>query len=229
MNLKAIVVAGVAMLCASPAALCAKKAVAEPDSLSMAVGTVFGHDLSVQLDRLRSLGVAVELEPFLKSMEAQLRNRPGIFTPEEANAWLDRYIAATRPAELPDVLSPESQQAFLDSVAALPGAVRYPDGLIMIVELEGEGPMPVDTDTVRVMYTGRFYDGGEFDATSSPLEFQVSQVTPGFSEGLKMMRPGGRYRIVMPASLGYGAEGIPGAVPGNAALDFTVDFLGIKP
>ncbi len=52
-------------------------------------------------------------------------------------------------------------------------------------------------------------------------------MTPGFSEGLKLMKPGGRYRIVMPASLGYGPDGIPGAIPGNAALDFTVELISI--
>ena len=43
------------------------------------------------------------------------------------------------------------------------------------------------------------------------------------------MRPGGRYRLVMPASLGYGTAGIPGVIPGNAALDFTVDLIEIIP
>lgn len=202
---------------------------ATADSLSMAVGTAFGHDIGVQLDRLRSLGLNVDVDVFMQSMAAQLRGSDTGFTPAEANAWLDRYIASTRPDDLPDVLSAESQQAFLDSIASLPGAVRYPDGLIMIVELEGEGAMPTDSDVVKVMYTGRFYNGTQFDSTSTPIEFGVNQVTPGFSEGLKLMRPGGRYRIVMPASLAYGEEGIPGAVPGNAALDFTVNLVGIRP
>ena len=52
---------------------------------------------------------------------------------------------------------------------------------------------------------------------------------PGFSEGLKLMKPGGRYRIVIPASLGYGAQGVPGDIPPNAALDFHIDLLEILP
>lgn len=217
------------LLSLSPAAM-AKNGVAAQaqDSLSLAVGTAFGHDLAIQLDRLRSLGVAVDLDTFIDAMNSQLRGIPSAFTPDEANEWLDRYIAATRPDDLPDVLSLESQQAFLDSVASLPGAVRFPDGLIMIVELEGEGPMPLASDNVRVMYTGRFYDGREFDATTQPIEFRVADMTPGFAEGLKQMKPGGRYRLVIPASLAYGPEGIPGAIPGNAALDFTVNLLSVK-
>ncbi|MBP2691587.1 MAG: FKBP-type peptidyl-prolyl cis-trans isomerase, partial [Muribaculaceae bacterium] len=52
---------------------------------------------------------------------------------------------------------------------------------------------------------------------------------PGFTEGLKMMRPGGRYQVIIPASLGYGERGVPGAIPPNAALDFTVDLLQVIP
>ncbi len=77
------------------------------------------------------------------------------------------------------------------------------------------------------MYTGRFYDGVEFDRTDSPVTFAVADLTPGFSIGLTMMRPGGRYRLAIPSSLAYGPQGIPGAIPGNAALDFTVDLIRI--
>lgn len=225
MKLKTLIIAGAACLCASPA-IDAQNTPA--DSLSMAVGTAFGHDIAVSLQRLRSLGVAVDVGVFLKTVEAELKGETTAFTVDQANAWLDRYIAATRPDELPDALSVESQQAFVDSIAALPGAVRFPDGLVMIVELEGEGAMPSDSDIVRVMYTGRFFDGVEFDATTSPIEFKVTDVTPGFSEGLRHMKPGGRYRLVMPSHIAYGPEGIPGAIPGNAALDFTVDLVSIK-
>ena len=227
MKVKTMLVAATAMLLASTSAP-AQNSISEADTLSLAVGTSFGHDIGIQLQRLRSLGLNVDLNVFMRAVEAELNGRSSGMSVSDATAWLDHYIASSRPSELPDVFTPQSQQAFLDSVASLPGAVRYPDGLIMIVELEGEGPMPVDSDRVRVMYTGRFSDGIEFDATTQPIEFGVTEVTPGFSEGLKMMRPGGRYRIVMPATLAYGSEGIPGAVPGNAALDFTVDLVGIN-
>lgn len=226
MNLKALFLAGAAALCTAPV-LTAKEAAAA-DSLSNAVGVSFGHDIAVSLQRLRSLGVAVDFDVFLKAVDNELRGNAGMFTYEQATEWLDRYIAATRPDELPDDFSVESQQAFLDSVKAQPGAVVFPDGLVMFVETEGEGPMPLLIDTVRVMYVGRFANGQEFDATTTPIEFKVSDMAPGFSEGLRQMKPGGRYRLVIPSQLAYGAEGIPGAVPGNAVLDFTVDLLEIK-
>lgn len=227
MSFKKIFIAGAVCLCTASATFA--RSSADTDSLSVAVGTSFGHDIAVQLQRLRSLGVAVDVDVFAETLTKVLHGENAGMTNEEATAWLDNYIASTRPTDLPDTFTPESQDDFLDSVAALPGAVRYPDGLIMIVELEGEGAMPVLSDTVRLMYSGRLSDGREFDATTAPVEFGVDRVTPGFSEGLQLMRPGGRYRIVMPASLAYGVEGIPGVIPGNAALDFTVDLLAVKP
>lgn len=214
-------------MCAAPGVFALSP---EPaDSLSTAVGTVLGNYIGESLSQMRSLGLNVDRGIFIRTMEKMLLGEPTGFTVDEANAWLDRYIASTRPHDLPDAFTVASQQAFLDSVAALPGAVSYPSGLILIVETEGEGAMPDDTDSVKLMYSGKFYDGTEFDATSAPVVFRVSDVTPGFSEGLKLMRPGGRYRIVMPPSLAYGPEGIPGAIPGNAALDFTVDLISVSP
>ena len=98
------------------------------------------------------------------------------------------------------------------------------------METEGEGAQPVSGDEVEVTYTGRLSDGSVFDSTDSPITFGVDRVVPGFSEGLKLMKPGGRYRIVMPASLAYGERGAGGGIiPPGAAVDFTVDLIGIKP
>lgn len=225
MNLRHIAIVG-ATLCMAPAVTAQ---ISPADSLSVAVGTVLGDYIGGSLQRMRSLGLTVDPDVFIRTMDTMLRGSSTGFTVEQANAWIDNYIAKTRPNDLPDKFTIESQQSYLDSVASLPGAVRYPDGLILFVDLEGEGTMPTDNDIVRLMYTGRFYEGTEFDATTSPIEFAVSELAPGFSEGLKLMRPGGRYRLVIPSELAYGPDGIPGAVPGNAVLDFNIDLLGIKP
>jgi FKBP-type peptidyl-prolyl cis-trans isomerase len=54
-------------------------------------------------------------------------------------------------------------------------------------------------------------------------------VIKGFAEGLKLMRLGGKYRVIIPSELAYGERGINGVVPGNAALDFTVTLDAIQP
>lgn len=146
------------------------------------------------------------------------------FTPESAQAYIDRQVAPGEAKEFSD----ESQAAFLAEAARAEGAVTTPSGLVFQVITEGEGPYPTDSDTVSVLYTGRLSDGDTFDTTEQPIDLKVAGVVPGFSEGLRMMKPGGRYRIVIPATLAYGKEGIRGVIPGGAAIDFTVDLLGIK-
>ena len=217
---------------ATAAAVALGAAAAEPqpaDSLSVALGTVIGEQLRQRVDNLASIVGPFDIDAFVATVNDILHARPTAFTPEEADAWIDAYVAATRPAEdLPEVFTPESQQEFLNRMAATEGAVTTPSGLVFIVETEGEGPMPGPQDKVSVMYSGRLYDGRLFDATGSPIQFGVSELTPGFSEGLQMMRPGGRYRLIIPASGAYGPQGISGIIPGNAALDFVVDLISVN-
>ena len=70
-------------------------------------------------------------------------------------------------------------------------------------------------------------DGSEFDAGKA-AKFKVTRVVPGFSQGLKLMQPGGKYRLCIPAALGYGSEGY-GSVPANADLVFEVEMLSFAP
>ncbi len=100
-------------------------------------------------------------------------------------------------------------------------------GLGYSVVKPGEGPKPTDTDVVLVNYKGTLAtDGKEFDANQR-TPFPVSQVVPGFSEGLKLMQKGGSYKLCIPAALGYGAQST-GPIPPNSDLVFTVDLLDFK-
>ena len=91
----------------------------------------------------------------------------------------------------------------------------------------GTGAAPRDSDTVSVKYTGMLAtDGTTFDQ-SERAEFGVTQVIPGFAEGLKLLKVGGSIRLCIPAALGYGATGA-GAIPANADLVFEVALLDIK-
>lgn len=218
------------MMVTTVAAFGAAAAPVQPaDSLSVALGTVIGEQLRQRVDQLVSIVGPIDTDVFVGAVADVLHARPTGFSPEQADAWIDAYVARTRPEEdVPEVFTVESQQAYLDSVAATPGAITTPSGLVFIVDLEGEGPMPKPDEKVSVMYSGRLSDGRLFDATGSPIQFKVSELTPGFSEALQLMRPGGKYHIVIPASGAYGAQGISGIIPGNAALDFRVELIKVN-
>lgn len=98
------------------------------------------------------------------------------------------------------------------------------DGLTYTVIKPGKGEKPGADAKVKVNYKGMLAaDGSEFDQGDG-AEFKVGGVIPGFAQGLQLMQPGGRYRVCIPAALGYGEAGT-GPIPANADLVFEVDLL----
>ncbi len=119
--------------------------------------------------------------------------------------------------------------AFLEANKAKPGVRVTSSGLQYQIITEGTGPAPEAKDEVRVHYSGTFLDGSVFDSSierGEPAEFRLSQVIPGWTEGLKMMRVGGKRKLFIPPSLAYGPGGRPG-IPPNSMLIFEVELLDI--
>ncbi len=128
----------------------------------------------------------------------------------------------------PDTVSVESQEIFLNEQLNRSGVTKTKSGLLFEVIKDGYGATPKSGDKVIVKYTGRLADGTIFDQTGEETAtFDVDHLVPGFSEGLKMMKAGGTYRMFIPASLGYGSQNIQGVIPGNSALDFTVELINV--
>lgn len=128
----------------------------------------------------------------------------------------------------PDSVSVESQEAFLNEQLKRPGVTKTESGLLFEVIKEGYGASPVSGNKVIVKYTGRLADGTVFDQTGDKsVTFPIDNLVPGFTEGLKMMKAGGKYRLFIPARLGYGSQNVQGVIPGNSALDFTVDLINV--
>ena len=121
-------------------------------------------------------------------------------------------------------------QAFLDEAAAEEGAIRTESGLVFKQLKAGYGPKPEDGDRVEVHYTGSLIDGTVFDSSvkrGRPSKFALNRVIKGWTEGLKMMKGGGKARLVIPPHLGYGVRGKPPTIPPSATLVFEVELLGI--
>lgn len=110
--------------------------------------------------------------------------------------------------------------------------VKTQSGLIFQSIKEGTGPSPTAADTVRVHYRGTFPDSGkEFDSSHSrgePAEFPLRRVIPCWTEGVQMMKVGGKAKLTCPPAIAYGAAGAPPAVPPNSTLVFEVELLAIK-
>ena len=129
--------------------------------------------------------------------------------------------AQAAPAQTVSTLSPPTGAANVTSST----------GLIYTSLKEGSGASPQATDTVRVHYRGTFPDGKEFDSSYSrgqPAQFPLNRVIRCWTEGVQMIKVGGKARLICPPAIAYGDRGTPGGpIPPNATLHFEVELLGI--
>lgn len=117
-------------------------------------------------------------------------------------------------------------KAALAKAAKKKGAVKTGSGLVFLETKAGKGKNPRRTDTVKAQYKAQLIDGTVFD--SGRAEWVVGSVIRGLGEGLQLMKPGGKAKLTIPASLGYG-DVTEGEVPAYSTLVFEVELIGIEP
>jgi len=121
-------------------------------------------------------------------------------------------------------------QAFLDKAAAEKGATKTPSGLIITTLKPGAGPSPTATDKVKVHYQGTLTDGSVFDSSvqrGEPVTFPLNGVIGCWTEGVQLMKVGGKSRLVCPSDLAYGDRGVPPRIKPGSTLVFEVELLEI--
>jgi len=119
---------------------------------------------------------------------------------------------------------------FFENAAKEKGAVKTASGAIYIPIAEGKGDAPKVTDRVKVNYRGTLPDGKEFDSSykrNKPIEFRLDGVIKCWTEGVQMMKPGGKAKLVCPASTAYGDNGAGEMILPGATLQFEVELLEI--
>lgn len=124
----------------------------------------------------------------------------------------------------------KSPETFLaNNKAKDKGVLETPSGLQYKVLTPGKGPAkPTNDDVALVNYEGKLTDGTTFDKSERPTPMPVAGVVPGFSEALKLMQKGGKYRLWIKPSLGYGDKAT-GPIPANSVLVFDVELLDFLP
>ncbi len=121
-------------------------------------------------------------------------------------------------------------QAFLDKAAAEKGATRTASGLIITTIKPGTGPSPKATDKVKVHYHGTLTDGTVFDSSvnrGTPIDLPLNGVIRCWTEGLQLMKVGGKSKLVCPSDIAYGDQGRPPQIKPGATLVFEVELLEI--
>lgn len=117
--------------------------------------------------------------------------------------------------------------AFLETNAKKEGVMVTASGLQYKILQAGSGAQPKASDSVTVNYRGELINGSEFDSGQG-ISFPLSGVIPGWTEGLQLMKEGGKYRFFIPSELAYGESGAARVIPPNAALVFDVELVKVN-
>lgn len=185
--------------------------------------TVFGHVVQGQ-DVVNAIAGNDSIRKVVilrKGKEAEAFDAPRVFETEKAGIKEKRAAKLKAEKEMMDKILNEKYGA----------AQTTASGLRYIVEKEGTGESPKATDNVTVHYHGTFLDGKIFDSSvqrGQPASFGLNQVIPGWTEGLQLMKTGGKTKFIIPPHLAYGEQGYPGAIPPNSWLVFDVELLKVN-
>jgi FKBP-type peptidyl-prolyl cis-trans isomerase FklB len=120
--------------------------------------------------------------------------------------------------------------AFLAENKKKEGVTTLPSGLQYMVLSEGKGSHPKATDTVTVQYRGTLIDGTEFDSSykrGQPTTFALNQVIKGWTEGVQLLKEGGKIKLFVPSELAYGERGAGAQIGPNTSLIFEIELLSV--
>ena len=198
-----------------------------PDA-SYAIGADIGQGL-------RSLPATLDVEQLIAGLRDAMSGAQTRLSPAEMQdvlmafqTQLIKQMQSKAEADMSEVKSAGAK--FREENGKKEGVVTTASGLQVETLVEGQGNAPKATSVVRVHYTGTLIDGTKFDSSldrGEPAEFPLSGVIAGWTEGLQLIKPGGKARLVIPPDLGYGERGAGPTIPPGATLVFEVELLEI--
>ncbi|ENU10513.1 FKBP-type peptidyl-prolyl cis-trans isomerase [Acinetobacter calcoaceticus] len=179
----------------------------------------------------------LNLDTFYQGLQEGAQSKTARLTDDEMAKAINDYKKTLEAKQLVEFqktgqLNIQAGTAFLADNAKKSGVITTKSGLQYQVLKEGNGQKPKATSRVKVNYEGRLLDGTVFDssiARNHPVEFQLSQVIAGWTEGLQTMKEGGKTRFFIPANLAYGEVGAGDSIGPNSTLIFDIELLQVLP
>jgi FKBP-type peptidyl-prolyl cis-trans isomerase FkpA/FKBP-type peptidyl-prolyl cis-trans isomerase FklB len=198
------------------------------DSVSYAIGLTNGNGFRESLGTLP--GEPANIEALLAGFSVAVKKNESSYkmTLEEAQSYIQNYFMQVQMKE--SAKAREEERVFFDKNKTEEGVITTASGLQYKVLQEGNGAKPSLTDQVKVHYTGTLLDGTTFDSSidrGEPVVFSVTQVIPGWTEGLLLMSVGSKYKFWIPFELGYGERGAGDLIKPYSTLIFEVELLEI--
>ncbi|MEO8367494.1 MAG: FKBP-type peptidyl-prolyl cis-trans isomerase [Pseudoxanthomonas sp.] len=205
------------------------------------VSYMIGMDIGKSLKPMKE---EVDLATLKRALDDVVNDRKPLLNEEQAAQVVQTFSAKMHAKQQEAMAKSQAEMevkgkknlaletSFLAGNAKKPGVVTTASGLQYQVIALGTGPKPKMEDRVSVNYAGTLLDGTVFDNSykrNEPAQFVLGSVVPGWSEALQLMPVGSKYKLWIPAKLGYGEAGTPGGpIPPNSTLVFEIELLKIE-
>ncbi|HKJ78769.1 MAG TPA: FKBP-type peptidyl-prolyl cis-trans isomerase [Prolixibacteraceae bacterium] len=225
--LMAIAVIFAAVSCDQSGSVKEVKLETDADSVGYAIGVLVGANNNQQIESAPG-GGDINTEAMASAFRSAILDEETAITREEADAIVRRYFEGAGEEEAQSNL--EEGNAFLEENKQREGVQVTESGLQYEILEEGTGATPGANDQVKVHYHGTLIDGTVFDSSverGEPATFGVSQVIPGWTEALLMMKEGSKWKIYLPSLIAYGERGAGQNIGPNTTLIFEVELLEI--
>jgi len=226
------VMAALASACQKDASSGTSSLATDKEKFSYAVGTDIGKSLSQQQevkDQVDLVALVDGLEDALAAKELRMSDEDREKIKGEIQRKIQQAQMEARTAKA--AAAQAAGEKFLADNGQRAGVKTTATGLQIETVQEGTGAMPKATDKVTVHYKGTLIDGTEFDSSYSrgqPVTFPLANVIPGWTEGLQLIRVGGKAKLFIPSDLAYGERGAGGKIGPNEALVFEVELVSIE-
>lgn len=197
----------------------------------------FGYAIGVDIGRsLAPVKGQVDVASLVQGLEETIAGKEPRIADEEREkikADISRKLQEQQQEErtAKAAAAKEAGEKYLADNAKRDGVKTTDSGLQYEVVTEGSGATPKKDDKVTVHYKGMLIDGSEFDSSYSrgqPVTFPLGNVIPGWTEGLQLMKVGGKSKLYIPAVLGYGERGAGARIGPNETLVFEVELISIE-
>jgi FKBP-type peptidyl-prolyl cis-trans isomerase FkpA/FKBP-type peptidyl-prolyl cis-trans isomerase FklB len=203
---------------------CEKKVKLDTDEkkASYAIGQNFGTNLKQQ-------GVDLDADALTAGIHDASAGKNQMTKEEMQQAMIKLQMTAAKKQQETAEANAKIAKEFLEKNKSAEGVKVTKSGLQYIIEKEGSGKSPTSKDIVKCNYKGTLVDGKQFDSSydrGQPAEFPLQNVIPGWTEGIQLMKVGGKMKLFVPPELAYGPNGRPG-IPPNSVLVFEVELLDI--
>ena len=199
------------------------------DKLSYGLGLGIGQQLAqMNIEGLNIDDFADAIRDVINGNDLKVEHREAQQIVQNYFAEQEKKLQAERAEK--GKAAKEAGEKYLAENAKKEGIITTASGLQYKVLKEGTGKQPKATDKVRCHYEGFLIDGTVFDSSvqrGEPAVFPLDGVIVGWTEGLQLMREGGKYRFFIPYKLGYGEGGAGASIPPFATLVFDVELLDV--